>query len=81
MGKITCYVDGVPRQIEVDLNYIHQPKLKLLRIALRYVCMRVSVSACARVCVCVSVCVPLCMRVCLCVCVGMPLCVHIFECM
>ena len=53
MGKITCYVDGVPRQIEVDLNYIHQPKLKLLRIALRYVCMRVCV--CVRTCVCVCV--------------------------
>lgn len=32
VGKITCYVDGIPRQIEADLNYIHQPKLKLLKI-------------------------------------------------
>ena len=49
MGKITCYVDGVPRQVEVDLNYIHRPKLKLLRIALRYVD-----SVCVCVCVCES---------------------------
>lgn len=54
MGKITCYVDGIPRQIEVDINYIHQPKLKLLKIAVGYV----FVCMCAyRVCVSVRLCI------------------------
>ena len=56
MGKITCYVDGIPRQVEVDLNHIHHPKLRLLRITVRSVdcvcvlsvCLYVLVYVCGR---------------------------------
>ena len=72
MGKITCYIDGVPRQIEVDLNYIHHPKLKLLVMFVRY-----SMCTCAYVCLCACMCVYLCLCVCVCVvCVCVRACVR-----
>ena len=64
MGKITCYIDGVPRQIEVDLNYIHHPKLKLLVMFVRY-----SMCTCMYVCQCLCTCMFLCVHACVCVCV------------